>query len=62
MGDCHVYVNHMSELEIQLKRTPRPFPTLKIIGDVKDIDDFTSENFKLENYNPHPKINLPMAV
>ncbi|KAK2581916.1 hypothetical protein KPH14_002371 [Odynerus spinipes] len=62
MGDCHVYVNHLSALEEQIKRTPRPFPTLKIVGDVKDIDDFTAENFELVNYDPHPKINMPMAL
>ncbi|KAI4483854.1 hypothetical protein M0802_013261 [Mischocyttarus mexicanus] len=62
MGDCHIYVNHVSALEEQIKRTPRPFPTLKIIGDVKDIDDFTIDNFQLINYKPHPKIDMQMAV
>nr|XP_050868778.1 thymidylate synthase [Vespula vulgaris] len=62
MGDCHVYVDHIPALKEQIKRTPKPFPTLKIIGDIKDIDDFTIDNFELINYEPHPKINMKMAV
>lgn len=62
MGDCHVYSNHVSALEEQLKREPRPFPKLKIIREVQDIDSFTADDFKIENYNPHGKIAMQMAV
>ena len=46
----------------QLEREPRPFPTLKIVGDVQDIDSFKFENFELTGYNPHPTIKMKMAV
>ena len=62
MGDAHVYVNHVDALETQLKREPKPFPTLKIFRDVKDIDDFTINDFTLENYTPYNKINMSMSV
>lgn len=62
MGDCHVYSNHVEALKIQLTREPREFPKLKIIRDVKSIDDFKSDDFLLEGYNPHGKISMPMAV
>ena len=62
MGDAHVYVNHVGALEAQLKREPRPFPKLKIFRDVKDIDDFTINDFTLENYMPYNKINMSMSV
>ncbi|XP_033646211.1 thymidylate synthase-like [Asterias rubens] len=62
IGDAHVYVNHLDALEEQLKRTPRPFPTLKIKGKVTNIDDFTMDNFEICDYKPHPKIAMEMAV
>ncbi|XP_015595949.1 thymidylate synthase [Cephus cinctus] len=62
MGDCHVYINHVSALEEQLKREPKPFPSLNIRRKVSDIDDFTADDFDLIGYDPHPKISMPMAV
>jgi len=62
MGDAHVYLNHVEPLKIQLKREPRPFPTLTMNPNVKDINAFTVEDFKLEGYNPHPAIKMSMAV
>ncbi|KAH0552596.1 thymidylate synthase [Cotesia glomerata] len=62
MGDCHVYANHIDALKIQYQRKPKPFPTLKITKDVKEIDDFTASDFELIAYNPHPKIAMKMAV
>ncbi|XP_057374939.1 thymidylate synthase-like isoform X1 [Daphnia carinata] len=62
LGDAHVYSNHISALEKQLEREPRPFPTLKIARQVSDIDDFKAEDFVLEGYDPHPKIPMDMAV
>ncbi|XP_011342783.1 thymidylate synthase [Ooceraea biroi] len=62
MGDCHVYVNHVSALEEQVKREPREFPKLNIVRQVKDIDDFIAEDFELTDYKPYPKIYMKMAV
>ena len=45
-------------LEKQLTRVPRPFPKLKILRDVKDISNFTVDDFKLEGYKPHNKIEM----
>ena len=55
-------MNHVSALKIQLERPLREFPTLKIKCDVQNIEDFKYDDFVLENYNPHPKIDMEMAV
>lgn len=62
MGDTHVYSNHVEALKIQLEREPRPFPTLKINPDVRDIDSFQFSDLTIEGYDPHPKIAMDMAV
>ncbi|KAL0839764.1 hypothetical protein ABMA28_016403 [Loxostege sticticalis] len=62
MGDTHVYLNHVKPLTEQLTREPRPFPTLKFARKVESIDDFKFEDFIVEGYNPHPKIEMEMAV
>lgn len=62
MGDCHVYVNHVSALEKQLKREPKQFPRLTINRKVETIDNFDASDFELHGYEPHPKIAMPMAV
>ena len=61
-GDTHVYYNHVEPLEKQLVCEPRPFPILKINPDKKDIDSFTFEDFEIIGYDPHPKIEMKMAV
>ena len=62
MGDSHIYLNHLKPLEVQIQRTPRPFPKLSIVREVSNINDFKFDDFKLEGYNPYPKIQMEMAV
>ena len=61
-GDCHIYSNHMDQIKLQLSREPRKLPKMKINPNVKCIDDFKFEDFKLEDYNPHPTIKGAVAV
>jgi thymidylate synthase len=61
-GDAHIYSNHFEQVELQLSRDPRPYPTMKINPAVNSIFDFTFADFTLENYNPHPAIKAPVAV
>lgn len=61
-GDTHLYSNHMEQVELQLSRTPRNLPTMKINPNVKDILDFQYEDFSLERYDPYPGIKAPVAV
>ena len=62
IGDGHVYNNHVDAVKTQLKRTSKPFPKLKIVGDYDSIDDFGMYSFELEGYDPHPFIKADMAV
>lgn len=61
-GDVHIYSNHVVQVKEQLKRRPRPFPTMKINPKVADIDDFKFEDFTLEGYNPYPPIKAEVTV
>ncbi len=61
-GDAHLYSNHMEQVEQQLGRTPLPLPTMKINPEVKDIFDFTFEDFELLGYESHPHIAARVAV
>ena len=61
-GDCHLYVNHLEQTQLQLSREPRALPTMRINPDVKDIFAFTIDDFTLEGYDPHPHIAAPVAV
>lgn len=61
-GDVHIYSNHMTQVKEQLKRKPKPFPTMKINPKVKNIDDFKFEDFTLENYDPYPPIKGEVTV
>ena len=61
-GDTHIYLNHLEQVQLQLTRTPRPLPTLKINPDVKSIFDFKYEDFQLENYYPWPHIAGTVSV
>ncbi|SPQ95427.1 unnamed protein product (mitochondrion) [Plasmodiophora brassicae] len=62
LGDAHVYMNHVDALKEQLKRTPRPFPTLTINSSTTSIDGFKFEDVHLDGYNPYPAIKMDMAV
>ena len=61
-GDVHLYNNHIEQAKLQLTRTPYALPTMKINPVVKDIFDFTYEDFTLENYQYHPAIKATVAV
>jgi thymidylate synthase len=61
-GDCHIYRNHLSQVELQLGRTPRPLPTMHLNPAVTDIFQFQYDDFRLEGYDPHPPIKAPVAV
>ncbi len=61
-GDTHLYLNHLDQAKLQLTRTPRPLPTMKINPDVKNLFDFRYEDFELEGYDPWPHIKAAVAV
>jgi thymidylate synthase len=61
-GDTHLYVNHLEQARLQLSRTPNSLPIMKINPDVKNIFDFTIDDFSLENYEAYPHIKAPVAV
>ena len=61
-GDTHLYSNHMEQVDLQLQRSPRPLPTMRINPDKKDLLDFVFEDFTLENYDPYPGIKAPVAI
>ncbi len=61
-GDTHIYLNHFDQINLQLSREPRKLPTMKINPKVKSIYDFKYEDFKLEDYHPHPAIKGVVAV
>lgn len=62
LGDAHIYLNHLDQVKLQLTRSPRALPQMKINPDVKDIFDFKFEDFELINYNPHPHIPGQVSV
>lgn len=61
-GDTHLYLNHLDQARLQLTRTPRPLPTMKINPDVKNLFDFHHEDFQLEGYDPWPHIAATVSV
>ncbi len=61
-GDAHIYHNHFEQAKEQLSRSPFSLPAMKINPDVKDLFDFTYEDFTLDGYEAHPSIKAPIAV
>ena len=61
-GDTHLYSNHLEQAKLQLTRTPRPLPKMKINPNVKDLFAFKYEDFELVDYNPYPHISAEVAV
>ncbi|MGQ9427167.1 thymidylate synthase [Gilvimarinus sp. F26214L] len=62
LGDAHLYLNHMDQVETQLARTPRPLARMKLNPAVTDLFSFVFDDFELEGYDPHPHIKAPVAV
>lgn len=62
MGDAHIYLNHIDQINLQLSREPKKLPIMKINKNVKSIYDFKFEDFELEGYDPYPAIKGEVAV
>lgn len=62
LGDAHIYRNHFEQVALQLSREPRKLPRMTINPDVKDIFSFSYDDFKLEDYDPHPHIAGKVSV
>ncbi|NOR52301.1 MAG: thymidylate synthase, partial [Gammaproteobacteria bacterium] len=62
LGDAHLYSNHLEQSKLQLSRKPYALPTLKLNPDIKDIFDFSYDDFELVGYESHPHIKGAVAV
>ena len=62
LGDAHIYLNHLEQVQLQLTREPRPLPKMIINPEVKDLFSFQYSDFSLQNYDPHPHIAGVVAV
>ena len=62
LGDAHIYINHIDQVNEQLSRKPKKLPKIKINPSVKNIFNFKYEDFSLEEYDPYPLIKAPVAV
>ena len=61
-GDTHLYLNHLEQAKLQLTRTPRKLPVMKLNADVKDLFSFQYEDFQLEGYDPWDHIKAEVSV
>lgn len=62
LGDAHIYLNHIDQIETQLQREVRKAPTLQLNKEKESVFDFEMEDIKVEGYDPHPSIKAPIAV
>ena len=62
LGDAHIYLNHLEQVDLQLTRAPRTLPQMRLNPDVKDIFGFAYEDFELINYDPWPHIAGSVSV
>lgn len=62
LGDAHLYVNHLDQVETQLAREPHSLPSMKLNPAIDSVFDFDYEDFELLNYQYHPAIKAPIAV
>lgn len=62
LGDAHLYLNHLEQVQIQLARDPRPLPSMRLNPEKTSLFDFDFDDFELLNYDPHPSIKAPVAV
>jgi len=62
LGDAHLYSNHLEQARLQLSRTPRAAPTMRLNPERRSLFDFEYDDFELLNYDPHPAIKAPVAV
>ena len=62
LGDAHLYLNHMEQVDEQLSRSAHELPKMSINPEIKSIFDFKYEDFTVEDYNPHPTIKAPIAI
>ena len=62
LGDAHIYINHLDQVNEQLERAPKPLPQMKINRKIKNIFDFKYDDFELIGYDPYPLIKAPVAV
>jgi len=61
-GDCHIYLNHLEQVDLQLTRTPYPLPQLVIKRKPASILDYAFDDFEIANYQAHPSIKAPVAI
>lgn len=62
LGDAHLYMNHLEQAHEQLKRQPKPLPSMKLNTGIRDILQFRYDDFTLEDYDPYPAIKATVAV
>lgn len=62
LGDAHLYLNHLEQVQTQLARTPYALPQMKLNPAVTDLFAFTFDDFTLEGYQSHPHIKAPVAI
>jgi len=62
LGDAHIYLNHLEQVQLQLEREPRAAPTLQLRRRPAELFDFRLEDIEISGYDPHPAIKAPVAI